>query len=433
MYLLRHAHRTSLAAVLLLCTPWLAGTAGAQTASEESAIVDSAVARGEYLATAGNCATCHTAPGGERLAGGLPFKTDFGTIYSTNITPDAETGIGGWTLDQFKRALRKGISADGSHLYPAFPYTSFTKITDEDASALYAWLMAQPAVKAPAKENEMFFPFNQRWLMTFWNMLFFDEGAFEPDPARSAEWNRGAYLVEGLEHCSACHSPRNMLGGEKTDVAYSGGLLTDKVASGDYRPWSAPNLTNATNGLAPWSVEEIVAYLKTGKNSFTASFGPMNEVIMNSTSHLSDADLRAMAVYLKSLDPIETAAETDMAEHELGRGQTIYDLHCGTCHQPTGLGAPETGARLVGSLIVQAEDPASLINVILYGPQLPNPHPPIGQWKQMPGFNDKIEDEEIAVLATFLRHKWGNKGGRVTVEQVARQRPPYDTDYNSGY
>lgn len=386
----------------------------------------SAIERGEYLAIAGNCATCHTTQEGALYAGGVPFKTDFGTIYSTNITQDPETGIGNWTEEQFKRAMREGIRADGSHLYPAFPYPSFTKIADEDIAALYAYFQTVPAVKAPNRKNEMPFPFNQRWTMAGWNMLFFEEGAFETDTAKSAEWNRGAYLVESLGHCGACHTPRNSLGGPLKSKPLSGGVYYDKVPTGHYRHWSAPNLTSATSGLHHWSVDYLTNYLATGRSELHISFGPMNEVIMNSTSRLSEDDQRAMAVYLKSLPAIEHDLVPNLSEAELGRAQTIYDLHCGTCHQPTGLGSSETGARLVGSPVVQASDPSSLINVILYGPELSEPPPPVGQWRPMPGFNDKIRDEDLSLLASYLRQMWGNKGSRVTVDQVAKQRPPYN-------
>lgn len=386
----------------------------------------SIIERGEYLAIAGNCATCHTTADGVPYAGGLPFNTDFGTIYSTNITQHPEHGIGNWTEEQFDQALREGISADGSHLYPAFPYTSFAKIVDEDVSALYAYFQTLPAVEVPNKENEMSFPFNQRWLMAGWNMLFFDADTFTADTEQSEQWNRGAYLVEGLGHCSACHTPRNALGGPVTSKSHSGGLYVDKVPTGHYRDWSAPNLTSAPTGLHHWSVDALTDYLATGRSDHHISFGPMNEVIMNSTSRLSKDDQQAMAVYLKSLPSVEHDVVQDLSEQELGRAQTIYDLHCGTCHQPTGLGSPETGARLVGSPVVQASDPSSLINVILYGPELSTPPPPVGEWRPMPGFNDKIRDDELALLASYLRQMWGNKGSRVTIDRVAKQRPPYN-------
>lgn len=384
--------------------------------------VDPVVERGRYLAHAGNCMTCHTKPGGEPFAGGVAFETPFGTIYSTNITPDPETGIGKWTSDQFLQALRKGVRPNGAHLYPVFPYTAFTKITDEDATALFAYLKSVPAVRAESSPNELSFPFNQRWLMGIWKMLFFEEGRFEPDAARSAEWNRGAYLVEALGHCSACHSPRNFLGAERSDLAMTGGEHLDRVPGGAIRPWSAPNLTSAPSGLAGWSVDEIASYLKTGVNSYASTYGPMNKVIMNGTRHLSDADVRAMAVYLKSLPAKESGRRSGVDAEALRAGEALYDVHCGTCHLPTGLGAPDSAPRLAGSPVVQASNPASLINVILYGAELSDPPPLTNYRERMKAFADELSDEEIAVLATYVRNAWGNAGSDVTAKQVARQR-----------
>jgi mono/diheme cytochrome c family protein len=387
-------------------------------ASEPPTLVE----QGRYLALAGNCASCHTVPGGQPFAGGLAFETPFGKIFSTNITSDKQTGIGTWTTAQFTQALRSGESADGEHLYPVFPYTSFTKVTDADAAALFAYLKTIPAVNAKAPDNEMSWPYSMRSMMSVWNGMFFEEGAYQKDGSKSGEWNRGAYLVQGLGHCSACHSPRNFLGGEKSSLAMTGGTYSDKVATGDVRPWTAPNLTGASTGLAGWPVAEIVSYLKTGKNAFAVSFGPMNEVIMNSTRHLTDADLRAMAVYLKSLAANEGDLASPAKEDVVNAGASLYDLHCGTCHQPSGLGAADSGPRLAGSLVVQASDPASLINVILHGPELPEPPPPTGEWQHMEAFGEKLSDEEIAAVASYLRGAWNNKGGEVTVEQVAKQR-----------
>jgi mono/diheme cytochrome c family protein len=385
---------------------------------------NSLIERGRYLARAGNCVSCHTAAGGQAFAGGLAFETPFGKIYSTNITPDPQTGIGQWTEQQFARALREGVRPDGAHLYPAFPYTAYTKLSDEDVSALYAYLKIVKPANKQAPENDMSFPFNQRWALGIWKAMFFDEGRFQANDAQSPEWNRGAYLVEGLGHCSACHSPRNFMGAEKTSMAYTGGEYNDKVPTGEVRQWSAPNLTNAPNGVGPWPAEEIAAYLKTGRNSFSETHGPMNEVIMNSTRHLSDADTTAIATYLKSLPANEGELGKAASAEVMKSGQSLYNLHCGTCHQPTGLGAisGDAGARLVSNPMVQASNPASLINVILYGPhlaKLPGPK----RWKDMPtNFGDKLADEEIAAIASYLRNSWGNVGGAVTEEQVARQR-----------
>jgi mono/diheme cytochrome c family protein len=303
-----------------------------------------------------------------------------------------------------------------------FPYTSFTKIADGDVAAIFAYLKSLPAVSAKAPENDLSFPYNQRWLMSLWNKLYFTEGPYRSDAKQSATWNRGAYLVEGLGHCSACHSPRNSLGAESTDEAFTGGVYNDKVPGGAVRPWSAPNLTAAPNGLAGWSVAEIAAYLKTGRNASTVTFGPMNDVIMNSTRHLTDGDLNAMATYLKSLAPKAGELAAAPGESELQAGATLYDVHCGTCHLPTGLGSADTGPKLAGSLVVQASDPASLINVILYGPKLPEPTPDVGHWQPMEAYAEKLTDEEVAQLAGYLRSTWNNKGGKVTAAQVAKQR-----------
>ena len=381
----------------------------------------SPVERGRYLARAGNCVSCHTREDGRPFAGGLAFATPFGRIYSTNITPDPDTGIGNWSEAQFARALREGVRPNGEHLYPAFPYTAYTKMSDRDVAALFAYFKTLTPVKAPATANEMRFPFNQRWALSLWKALFFEEGRFEPQSDRSDEWNRGAYLVDGLGHCSACHAPRNFMGAERNGM--TGGELSDKVNSVDVRTWSAPNLTNVPNGLGAWTVEEVASYLKIGRNKFTETHGPMNDVVLNSTRHLTDADVQAMAVYLKSLPGDAGDIGRPAKAEVLQEGATLYDVHCGTCHLPTGMGSSsaDAGAQLVGSPLVQASNPASLINVILYGPRLaklPTPK----RWKDMPAFGEKLGDDEIAAIASYMRATWGNVGGAVTEEQVSKQR-----------
>lgn len=382
---------------------------------------DELIERGEYLATAGNCAACHTSPGGRDMAGGVAFATQFGTIYSTNITPDADTGIGSWSLEDFHVSMRFGVRPDGQHLYPAFPYTAFTKLTDTDTTALFMYLKSLPAIRQTAPENELSFPFNQRWLMAIWKALYFEPGVYEPDESESENWNRGAYLVEALAHCSACHSPRNLLGAEKADLAMAGGLYSDEVPGGAVREWFAPSLRSDVAGLAMWTHEQLSSYLKTGKNTLVETFGPMNEVIMQSTRHLHGDDVDAMATYLNSLSPLQEASREVADNRTIGRGRTVYNLHCGTCHLPTGLGDQEMGPRLAGgSLIVLAENPASLINVILYSPQrseLPN-----NWYKEMEEYQYELDDEEIAAVASFVRQSWGNPGGIVTAQDVANQR-----------
>ncbi|MGY8795031.1 MAG: cytochrome c [Woeseiales bacterium] len=392
-------------------------------AAEFWAPTSAKIERGRYLALAGNCASCHTVSDDGFMAGGVAFETPFGKIFSTNITPDSETGIGRWTGEQFLDSMRYGIRPDGEHLYPAFPYTAFTNVVDEDIAALYVYLKSLAPIQQAAVENEMSFPFNQRSLMSFWNALFFNSGVYETNADESEIWNRGAYLVDGLAHCSACHSPRNFMGAEKNDAYMAGGRFTDRVRDGSFHPWSAPNLTAASDALGAWPIGELNAYLKHGKNSYVDLFGPMNEVVQNSTRFLSDEDINAMGVYLKSLPATMAQAAVTADRRVMGMGRTVYNLHCGTCHLPTGLGDEEQGPRLAGgSLVVQAADPASLINVILYGPEIPHPPLDTKRRKPMEEFQYELTDAEVAAVATYLRSSWGNVGGLVSAEQVAAQR-----------
>lgn len=395
------------------------------TAARAEVTTTSSLEKGRYLATAGNCETCHTREGGKPYAGGVPFVTPFGTIYSTNITPDSQTGIGGWTAAEFAVALREGENADGDHLYPVFPYTAFTKLSDEDTAALFAYMQTLTPVKYTPPENDLGFPYSQRWGLGLWKTLYFDEGRFVPNEAQSAEWNRGAYLVEGLGHCAMCHTPRNFMGASDEDLALTGGTYKDKV-QGMLLDWSASNLTSAPSGLASWSVEDIADYLKLGFTEKASVFGPMNEVVVNSTRHLSSEDVHAMAVYLKSLPANAQDGEDPADEKILRAGSLQYDIHCGTCHLPTGLGSASTGPPLVGSPVVLAVDPASLINITLYGAQLPEEAPSEEwserSWKVMEPFARKMTDEEVAALLSYVRSAWGNGAGEVTPEQVATQR-----------
>ena len=380
--------------------------------------------RGEYLVRAANCVSCHTVPGGAVFAGGVPFPTDFGTIYSTNITPDQATGIGSWTFAQFDTAVRRGLGPDGQHLYPAFPYTSFTKINDADMRALYDYFMSLRPVNAPARMNDMKFPYSQRWLLGAWKALYFNEGRFVPDTTRSAQWNRGAYLVEALAHCSACHSPRNRLGAEKTAEPYAGGVLDELDEERGPVRRGAPNLTSSPHGLKAWSEDDLAGYLKLGVGSRARLMGTMNEVVLNSTRYLSEEDTRAMAVYIKGL-----ASDGDIGHRpsqkvmELGAKQ--YDIHCGTCHLPTGKGSADTGPPLAGSAFAQAPDPSSLIDLVINGPRLPAPAPS-GEWQRpwqsMTPFGQKLSDEQAAALLTFVRNSWGNAAGMVEPKDIDRMR-----------
>jgi len=378
-----------------------------------------------YLSRAGNCSSCHTRPGGDPFAGGVAFQTPFGTIYSTNITPDAETGIGEWTLDDFGAALREGVGRDGKHLYPVFPYTSYTLTSDADVAALFAYFQTLRPVKYRAPENDLGFPYSQRWSLGIWKTLYFDAGRFVRSPDRSDEWNRGAYLVNGLGHCGMCHTPRNFLGAEDEDLELTGGTYTDSVG-GKSLSWSASNLTSAESGLGYWSVEDIVSYLQLGLSSRASVFGPMNEVVLNGSMHLNEQDLRAMAVYLKSLDANEQQGGSKPDDDTMRRGSLLYDIHCGTCHLPTGLGSDTTGPPLLGSPVTLAADPASLVNVTLYGPHLPEPAPSAAwktrAWQRMDPYGAILDDEEVAALLSYIRNAWGNSAGEVTPGEVASQR-----------
>lgn len=400
------------------------------------------IEQGRYLATAGDCISCHTRAGGEPFSGGRALDTPFGVIYSANITPEGSTGIGRWTESDLRRAMHEGVAPDGTHLYPAFPYTAYTKVTDADVHAIYAFLRSLKAVRYTPPKNRMPFPFSVRGFLAGWNWMHLDQGRYVDDRSRSAQWNRGAYLVQGLGHCGACHTPRNVLGGERTSLALTGGEyldeIVDEVVEGKITPmdertvriWSTANLTPASDGLKAWSVEELAAYLKTGHSPRGAAFGPMSEVVGNSTSHLSAEDTRAMAVYLKSLEPASQAPWSNASASRLKAGEVAFTAHCGDCHLPTGLGMPcsaktdasKTAPPLAGSAALQSPSPATLINVILYGAH--EGKMTDDSWPKMSGFELAVglADEDIADLATYVRASWGNHAGPVSASAVAKQR-----------
>ena len=409
----------------------------ASSAHPEASLID----QGRYLATAGDCISCHTRSKGVPFAGGVPLTTPFGVIYSANITPDAATGIGAWSERQFARALHEGIAADGRHLYPAFPYTAYTKVIDQDVHAIYAYLRSVRPVRYTPPPNEMRFPFSSRGLLAAWNLLYLQPGRYVPDRTRSDEWNRGAYLVQGLGHCGSCHTPRDLLGGERTSQALTGGLyldeITDEVIDDRVSPmdertvrlWSAANLTPGPTGLAAWTVDEIAAYLKRGHNTRAGAFGPMSLVIANSTSQLSAEDVRAMAVYLKSLPAAAPPEQSKPDEARRRAGEIVYTTRCGDCHQATGLGMPrnrnadpsKTAPPLAGNPALQAPSPATLINVLLYGAHEAALSPE--SWPKMSGFELSVglDDEQIAALCTYVRSSWGNRAGPVEAADVAKQ------------
>ena len=366
--------------------------------------------RGRYLVDAGDCAACHTAERGQPFAGGRPVETPFGTIYSPNITPDPETGIGAWTSDQFYRALHEGVAADGTHLYPAFPYPWFTNVTREDSDAIRAYLRTLPAVKSRRPPNTLPWPLSESVSMLGWNELFFKPGTFQPDKTKSAEWNRGAYLVQGLGHCGACHSPKNILGATQNGQRYRGGVLSH---------WYAPDLTeDAAEGLKDWSMDDITQFLKTGHNERTSAYGPMAEVISVSTSKLTDSDLHAIATYIKSLPGTsdKPTAQTP-GKNVMDAGAAIYADQCSACHMKEGEGVKGVFPALKGDSVVQSTPPTTVVRLILNGGH--------GAWttsnpnaKSMPSFGWKLSDNQIASVATFVRNSWGNSAPVVTSGEV---------------
>jgi mono/diheme cytochrome c family protein len=392
----------------------LAALACNASADEHSAAVE----RGRYVATAANCISCHTRDNGAAYAGGRSLATPLGQIHSTNITPDRKTGIGTWTEEDLRRALREGIAADGRHLFPAFPYPFYTRLSDRDIADLYSFLRTLKPVSYVPPDNGR--AFRMRWPMATWKALNLVVGAYRPDAAQSAEWNRGAYLVQGPGHCGACHTPRDWSLATQSSEPLRGAVMQDEVKGVGMRDWFAVDLRATVQGLAGWKTEHIADYLGKGASARAGSFGPMNAVIANSTRHLRSEDLRAIAVYLQSLRGSDYAGEAVSIEAAQA-GRPLYERSCRECHGPSGRGGTFEGPPLAGSAVVQGEDPASLINIILYGSDRPAD---IGSpsWESMPAYALKFDDAEIAGLSNFLRASWGNRASTVTPEIVARQR-----------
>lgn len=376
--------------------------------------------RGAYLARAGDCIGCHTRRGGEPFAGGLELPTPFGTFVTPNITPDAETGIGRWTAQDFWLALHEGKGRDGRLLYPAFPYTEYTKVTRADSDALFAWLQTLPAVTQRNVPDRLDFPYSFRPLLYAWRTLYFRPGVYAPDPRRDAEWNRGAYLVEGLGHCNACHATRNSLGATR-GAALGGGVIAGSN-------WYAPSLTSSDEaGVGHWQPEEIADLLSTGVAAHGFVSGPMAEVVRNSLQHLAAADLRAMAVYLQSLP--ETTAPSSVPAQELDdagrarveRGRPLYEKFCADCHGKSGEGAPGAYPPLAANRGVTLKTPLNAIRSVLDGGFPPatqgNPRP-----YGMPPFAQRLNSEEIGLVLSYARNAWGNRAGLVSAVDVERHR-----------
>jgi mono/diheme cytochrome c family protein len=372
------------------------------------------IERGRNLVNAGDCVACHTPDKGKPFAGGRAIETPFGTIYSANITPDQDTGIGAWSEDDFYRAMHEGRRPDGSRLYPAFPYPYFTKLTRDDVTAIHAYLKTLQPVRNPRRANELKWGLNHRVFMRGWDMLFFKPGTFKPDPNKSAEWNRGAYLVEGAGHCGACHTPKNALGADKSE-ALNGGVIQD---------WFAPRIANnMRDGTGAWSVDDIAEYLKTGRNKHSGATGLMSEVVRDSTSKLSDDDLKAIATYIKDVDggPNPPPPPAPPKDKKMSAGEAIFADSCSACHQADGSGVPRMFPPLAGNANVQSRDPTTIIRVILQGAQTaPTDKAPTAF--SMPAFDWKLDDGQIAAVASYVRNTWGNSAPPVGPDQVGSLR-----------
>jgi cytochrome c553 len=408
-------------------------TATATAAAAITAASTNPVTRGAYLARLGNCAGCHTAPGGAPYAGGLGLGTPFGTLYAGNLTPDLKTGIGTWTAEDFWRALHEGRAKDGRALYPAFPYTSTTLTTREDADDLFAYLRSLTAVSRVNTAHSLRFPYNTPAALWLWRSLFFREGRYQADSKQSAEWNRGAYLVQGLGHCAECHAPRNAWGAMQGAAPLAGGLMP-------VQRWWAPSLVDAAQGGVNGRIEDTVALLQTGISPHASAMGPMAEVVQNSTQYWTAADLRAATLYLNSLARNVATAGTAAADRATApralqppqapqaagatappRGAQIYEQHCAGCHGPQGQGAPGAYRPLAGNRAVTLAHPTNLIRIVLEGGFAPatagNPQP-----YGMPPFGPTLSDADVAAVLSHIRGAWGNAAPVVSELQVLQGR-----------
>jgi mono/diheme cytochrome c family protein len=399
---------------------WWAARPGLLPASAPADATTQIINKGEYLARAGDCVACHTAPGGVPFAGGRAMPTPFGSLYVPNITPDEETGIGRWNADEFYRMMHTGVSRDGTLLYPAMPFASYTKVTREDSDAIFAYLESVPPVRQQNRPHELRFPFNNRQLLIGWRALYFRQGEYVPDPKQSAQWNRGAYLVDGLAHCAMCHTAINVLGGTSESKAFEGGMIPNQN-------WYAPSLTsNREGGLGDWSLKDIADLLQAGVSNRATVYGPMAEVVYNSLQYISDEDIAAMAVYLKSLPPGDAGRPIQSSDRlvqpavmELGR--KIYDQQCRVCHRVDGKGAPPMYPPLAGNQSMTMASPVNSIRMVLNGGYPPgtrrNPRP-----HGMPPFAHILNDDEVSAVVTYIRVAWGNTGTPVTPAQANELR-----------
>lgn len=392
------------------------GDAQGIKAQPNSAKEDPAVTRGRYVAIAGDCAACHTDPHqGKPFAGGYALETPFGQLLASNITSDKTTGIGAWTEAQFTRAVREGKGKDGENLYPAMPYNAYVKVSDADMHDLWAYMQTVPAVDNKVVSNQLPFPFNIRLMMMGWNLLFFDKSPFVPVAGANEQIDRGAYLVQGLGHCAACHTAKNFLGGDKRGAFLQGG---------DLAGWHAPEITsNRYVGIGAWTPAQIVQYLKTGSNDIAVASGPMAEAVTNSTQHMTDQDLQAIAAYLQTLPGSSATrpAPLTATESAMKQGANVYSANCSACHNSDGKGINQLAAGLNNNPSLQSASAASLITTVLQGGRgavtLDNPTS-----GAMPSFAWKLSDQQVASTLTYIRNTWGNAAPAVTADDVAKVR-----------
>jgi mono/diheme cytochrome c family protein len=398
----------------LTIASFIVALTGAASAQETQSF--ERIERGRYLAVLGDCAACHTAPGGQPFAGGLALETPFGRIITANITPDRETGIGSWTNDEFLAALHDGRGHNGKRLYPAMPYPAYTKLSDDDVLAIRAYLATVAPVRNLVISNQLPFPFNIRLAMAFWNALNFAPGRFQPDPQKSTEWNRGAHVVEAAAHCGTCHTPKTILGGDMTARPLAGATL---------QGWFAPNITNNPHkGIGGWSKDELIQYLKTGTNKWTLASGPMAEVVTHSTSRMTDEDISAIATYLKDNGTGGSAPKPDPVaadDNTMRAGAAIYKDSCAACHKDTGTGEAHLFPRLAGSALVQSDDPTTLVRVVLQGTRGASTES-MPTAPAMPAFAWRVDNAQVAAVLTYVRNSWGNAAPPVAASAVASQR-----------
>jgi mono/diheme cytochrome c family protein len=369
--------------------------------------------KGRYLVQLGDCVACHTDKGGERFAGGRKVETPFGTLLSANITPDPQTGIGRYNADTFYRALHEGIDHEGRHLYPAFPYNYYTKVSREDSDAMFAYLRTIAPVNKEVHRNQLPFPFNIRGLMVVWNAMFLDKGNYQPDASKPPEWNRGAYLVEGLGHCEACHTAKNMLGAPKKDKAFQGGIFGE---------WFAPDITaNQRTGIGAWHDDALREFFRRGTNVHSAASGEMGEVVAFSTSQMNDADVAATIAYLRTIAPSPDAKVDAPDQKVMKQGEAIFQDNCAACHRMDGSGVPRYFPPIKGDSNVQQDDPTSLIHFVLAGTRkVPVDAAPTPL--SMPAFDWKLSDQQVAAVLTYVRNSWGNSASPVNADKVADLR-----------